>query len=265
MWKHNCSFSPKDRKRRERRKGRKRGKAGKAAGEMIPPAPPRFCRRLRPRQHGEGNGGGAFCPAPVSPLAQCGRVLPNPTTVGSAVLLRRSADLKVEISGQGEEAKAVPWLKALENVEDVSCIKVQPPRPALFPLSRFNALCPLRSSPFFSQRRGERGRCFLSLLSTLLPRPVFPLCFFNDLGNATCLQAVAPEVVSRRNSFPLLNATTSVQAPQSVKRILHKRARAQLQSRNMPSRHSFLSPDTLLTFIYERRFSLSRRLSAGEA
>ena len=78
--------------------GRKRGKAGReerqCGGNDSPRTPP-FLSAASPPTARRGKSGGASCPAPVSPLAQCGRVLPNPTTVGSAVLLRRSADLKV--------------------------------------------------------------------------------------------------------------------------------------------------------------------------
>ena len=145
---------------------------------MIPPAPPRFCRRLRPRQAREGNSGGAYCPAPVSPLAQCGRVLPNPTTVGSADPLRRSADLKErdgKIVGRERNGRAV------------------------------------------DQRCGAPWVFFFPSL--------------NALGNAACLQAAAPEAVSRRNSLPPLNATASVQVLKSVKCVWRKRARVVLRHR----------------------------------
>ena len=91
---------------------------------MIPPAPPRFCRRLRPRQVRRGKSGGASSPAPFFPLAQCGRVLPNPTTVGSAVPLRRSADLKVGDGKIEEGATAVPYLNALGNA---TCLQAVAP------------------------------------------------------------------------------------------------------------------------------------------
>ena len=77
------------------------------------------------------------------------------------------------------------------------------------------------------------GRCSL-----------FP--WLNDLGPATCLQAVAPEAVSRRNSLPPLNATASVQAPQSVQCILHKRALAVLRNRTISGGMAQLRHENIL-------------------
>ena len=46
---------------------------------------------------------------------------------------------------------------------------------------------------------------------------------FNALGPATCLQAVAPTGISRRNLLPPLNAMPVVQVPQAVQCVLRKR------------------------------------------
>ncbi len=45
----------------------------------------------------------------------------------------------------------------------------------------------------------------------------------NAVGPATCLQAVAPTGISRRDSLPPLNAMPVVQVPQAVQRVLRKR------------------------------------------
>ena len=46
---------------------------------------------------------------------------------------------------------------------------------------------------------------------------------FNVLGPATCLQAVAPTGISRRDSLPPLNAMPVVQVSQAVQRVLRNR------------------------------------------
>ena len=45
----------------------------------------------------------------------------------------------------------------------------------------------------------------------------------NARGPATCLQTVAPTGISRRDSFPPLNAMPVVQVPQAERRVLRKR------------------------------------------
>ena len=123
---------------------------------MIPPAPPRFCRRLRPRQHGEGKAVELLAPAPILPLTQCGRVLPNPTTVGSAVLLRRSADLKVgddKIGRRERNGRAV-----YQGSTSTTCA---------FPVFPVQRPVPLDLFRFFLSAEGNAGGVFLFFFSTL--------------------------------------------------------------------------------------------------